>query len=101
MKESELNKRVNFILNEFDGLPTIEPSALWNEALIQKLQSAPSKAVNRKSYAAVIVAAFFILLNVVIILNAIKPNQELESTRKVQLESISKELLINTISIKN
>ena len=102
MKESELKNRVLQKLNEFETLENIQPSEDWNQSLMKKIGSARSKPMTGISAAKFAVAALFILLvNIGFILNSVIRNSKLPGRHDSELQIISKEFLINPVSINN
>ena len=102
MKESALSDKVMQKLNEFEMMANIQPSAGWNESLINKIASAKSDpASNLSSARFAIPVLFIVLVNIVFFLNTIITNSHQDSYKDKELQVISEEFLINPISIKN
>ena len=101
MNQTVLNNEVLKSLNEFDTLGTIQPSAQWNESLMEKLAtSKPSSSVLPKTKFTVIVL-LIVLFNIGFILKVMINNSGKTQNRNSELSVISKELLINPITINN
>jgi len=102
MEDPGLNSKVSKMLKEFDSIDDIEPSAGWNQSLMNRLSAS-------KSYSApifptagfTVVVLLFVLINLGYALNAIISGPNGVSHRDKELMVISKELLINPISINN
>jgi hypothetical protein len=102
MKESAFSDKVVQKLNEFERMQNIQPSAGWNESLLNKIASAKSgSASNLPSAGFAIPVLFIVLVNIVLFLNIIIDNSYQGSYKDNELQVISEELLINPISIKN
>ena len=104
MKKSSIDGKVFQKLNEFETLKNIEPSSGWNSSLMNRLASLSSASVSTVTYGStrfVITVLFFILINVGFILNSIIHNSHHNLYKNKELETISQELLINPVSIKN
>ncbi len=100
MKESELNKIVNDKLNEFDMLDELHPTTELNLKLMNRIATTSSSATSSSIQFALVVillvsinAGFFISIN--------RNNNHQALNRKGELSIVSKELLINPISIHN
>jgi hypothetical protein len=102
MKESAFSDKVIHKLNEFEMMENIQPSAGWNESLMNKIASAKSGSPsNLPSAGFAIPVLFIVLVNIVLFLNTIITNSYQGSYKDKELQVISEELLINPISIKN
>ena len=102
MKESAFSDKVMQKLNEFEMMQNIQPSAGWNESLMNKIASAKSgSASNLSSARFAIPVLFIVLINIVFFLNTIITNSQQDSYKDKELQVISEEFLINPISIKN
>jgi hypothetical protein len=104
MKESSIDSIVSQKLNEFESLKNIEPSPGWNRSLINRLASLSPASVSTVTYGStrfIITVLFFILINFGFILNSIIHNSHHNLYKDKELETISQELLINPVSIKN
>jgi hypothetical protein len=102
MKEQELRNRILQKLNEFETLENIQPSEKWNLSLMQKIEFARSNPIKGLSAGKFVVAALFLLLvNLGFILNTVihDSKQPLQHDRELQI--VSKEFLINPVSINN
>jgi hypothetical protein len=100
MKESAFSGGVMEKLNEFEMLQNIQPSEGWNESLKNKITSAKfGSASNLSSARFTIPVLFIVLINIVLYLNTIINNSHQGSYKDKELQLISKELLINPISI--
>ena len=102
MEESVLNRKVLRILNEFESIEDIQPSADWNQSLMNRLSSSGSPTTPRFTttrYAAVIL--LFVLVNLGFILNSILGGSFQTIHNDKELMVISNELFVNPISINN
>jgi hypothetical protein len=102
MKESELSNKIIQRLNEFETLEYLNPSANWNQSLMNKLTSAKLKATSKISTnKPFIMVLFIVLINIGFILNEVIGDSRQAKYRDKELQVISKELLINPVSINN
>ena len=102
MEESVLNRKVLRILNEFEAIEDIQPSADWNQSLMKRLSSPESSTTpifNTTRYAAVIL--LFVLVNLGFILNSILGGSFQTLHNDKELMVIATELFVNPISINN
>jgi hypothetical protein len=100
MKESDLHSKALQTLKEFESMEDIQPSADWNVSMMARISSAkinpvPGSTVPRVALVLLVV----ILANLGIILSAISNNSRQSFNRGTQLQTISKEFLINPTSI--
>jgi hypothetical protein len=102
MKETKRNNIVLQTLMEFENMPDIQPTTGWNQELMGKLAKtkpySPS-ILPRTSIAAIVL--LIILVNIGFILKSVIINSGNNLHRNNELQVISKELLINPISLKN
>jgi hypothetical protein len=98
MKESEFSDGVKQILNEFEAIPDIQPSAEWNLSLMNRLVSSKPRAISNLSLSRYnIMVLFIILINIGFILNTVIRNTPKDQLRDMELKAVSQELLINPI----
>lgn len=106
MEAPKFNKKAAEMIEAFAHLDPIEPSEDWQQSLLRKLadtKPAPEATFSPMSYTAVMV--FFILLNCVFVFSLMKKETPLRmesygqyNNRVARLETISKELLMNSSS---
>ena len=99
MEAPELNHKASKMLEAFEHLNAIEPSEEWHQSLLHKLSDtkpAPEATFSPMSYTAVMV--FFILINAVFVFSTLKKETPQYNNRVARLETISKELLMNSSS---
>jgi hypothetical protein len=102
MKESILGDKILQKLNEFETLENIQPSEGWNQSLMQKIGSASANPIKGLSAAKFVVAALFILLvNIGFILNSVIRDSKQSVSHDSELQIISKEFLVNPVSINH
>jgi hypothetical protein len=102
MKESLLGDKILQKLNEFETLENIQPSEDWNQSLMQKIGSASTRPIKGLSAAKFAAAALIILLvNISFILNSVIRDSKQPMPHDSELQIISKEFLINPVSINN
>lgn len=102
MKDPELHKKVLQTLNEFETMENIQQSEEWNKSLMERLATVKADSPSVFSYVKYTIAALLvILINIGFILTAINndPHQTLQ--KDIELQIISKELLINSNSVNN
>jgi hypothetical protein len=102
MKESKENNDLLKTIEVFDNIAVLHPSEEWNQSLMTRLVSVKPYAtpVSMTTKISVLVV-FIVLLNVGFILNAFISNSHRRVQRNNDLKVISKELLINPVSINN
>ena len=102
MQEQELNNRVSQTLQEFESIENIQPSAEWNDSLMQRLSVAKQNSTTTfylPKYAVVI--AFVVMANIGFVFKTMMNDSQQTPSRDKELQVISKELLINPGSINN
>ncbi len=101
MNEAEINKKVNQLMSDFENTEEIWVSSEWNQSLLNKLSSNKRNLGKSRSRKIVYILLIVFVANAGIVLNIInnKSNQLIKQESK--LKTISKELLINPISINN
>ena len=93
-----MNKEKN-ILEQFESLSSIEPSAEWNDQLMQKLNHSQRVSGNASANKLVLLATVVLLaVNVFSVSNKFKSDNEQQSREK--LKNVATEFLINTSSSK-
>ena len=93
-----MNKEKN-ILEQFESLSSIEPSAEWNDQLMQKLNHSQRVSGNASANKLVLFATVVLLaVNVFSVSNKLKSDNEQQSREK--LKNVATEFLINTSSSK-
>ena len=93
-----MNKEKN-ILEQFESLSSIEPSAEWNDKLMQKLNRSQRVSGNASANKLVLFATVVLLaVNVFSVSNKFKSDNEQQSREK--LKNVATEFLINTSSSK-
>ena len=102
MEEPVLDNKAILMLKELDTIEDIQPSENWNQALVDKLYASKysSKPIFTSTKLAIIVL-FIILINVGYIIGTVINSSKQDIHRNKVLQVISKEFLINPISIKN
>ena len=102
MKEQELKKKIFNAIQEFESLENIESSTEWNNSLIQKLShKKPNSRFVIASPNYLLIVMLIAALNIGFIFKTINTNSNQTSSRKEELKLVSKELLINPISLNN
>jgi hypothetical protein len=102
MEESVLNMKVLKILNEFDAIEDIQPSADWNQSLMNRISSSkPHSLPDFLPARFALVVMLFVLVNLGFILSSLIGNSNKVLYRDKELLVISNELLINPVSINN
>ena len=102
MKKQELNNKVSQALHEFDSMKNLQPSAEWNDSLMQKLSVAKPNSITTHSTSKVVILILFIVLaNVGFVFKTVMNDSQQIPRRANELQVISKELLINSSSSTN
>jgi hypothetical protein len=100
MKESEFNNEVLHKLADFEQVGNILPSKEWNDALVSRIAMIKSKTSSKHlvtKYTFIII--LIILINIGFILNSFIRITNHSSGRNNELNVISKELMVNPVSI--
>ena len=100
MNEFELNKIVNSKLSEFEMLDSIHPEADLNMKLMNRLATSSSSS-KTFSFQFVLIVILLISINIGFLFTINKSDNHQSLNRKGELSIVSKELLINPISINN
>jgi hypothetical protein len=102
MKESDLKYIVQQKLVDFDNVSPIQPSEEWNRSLMMKLEHSKRSSNAGFTTARFLMAVLLlVLINLGFILNSIMRNSDKINYRSNDLQIISKQLLINPVSINN
>ena len=102
MKDLTLSNRVLQKLIEFESMEDIQPSAGWNDSLKRRMSSEKTRSASGYMSARFIITVLFIvLINLGFVLNTIYRNSHQNLYKNKDLETLSQELLINPVSIKN
>jgi hypothetical protein len=98
MKEAELNSKVSQKLADFEMVGNIMPSSEWNELLMKRISVADSGSRSNHSVTKyTIVMIFIVLVNLGFIVNSLARNTQRSSDRTSDLNTISKEMMVNPI----
>jgi hypothetical protein len=100
MKESPVSKNVLRKLDEFDKIGNIHPSDHWNQTLMERLATVKVNSGSdfpKTKFSVVLLVLF--LVNLGFIMNAILRDTGKSLNRNNELQAISKELLINPITL--
>ncbi len=100
MKETEIDNQVSRMLMQFEDLDNLQPSEGWNEALTKKLSTTKQISAMPKSKL-LMVSMFFIILNAGFIVKIFLSSSNAGANNNTSLQTISKEFLINPISLNN
>ena len=96
------NIKVMDALKEFETIENIEPSDDWNRSLMERLSSVKPRSASIFPSTKMLVAIVFVVtINIYFLLNALVIHSGYSVHRNNDLKVISRELLINPISIKN
>jgi len=89
-------------LKEFETIENIETTDDWNRSLMERLASVKPRSASPFTSTKMLVAIVFVVtLNIYFLLNALVIHPGYSAHRNNDLKVISRELLINPISIKN
>ena len=100
MKESELDKIIDDKLSEFEMLDVIHPESDLNMKLMKRIATTSSSS-KPFSVQFVLIVILLISVNVGFLFTINKKENNQALNRKGELSIVSKELLINPISINN
>jgi hypothetical protein len=102
MRESAISEKVNQKLSEFENIVNIQPSAEWNNTLMNRFDSAKRGSNSSQIFTGLMIPIIFVvLINIGFIMNTVIKNSHQPSTKDQEFRLISEELLINPVSIKN
>ena len=101
MNKSAIDNKVLQKLKEFETIESIEPSADWNQSLLDKIEHVNPSSSGFSSAKYTIVILFIILINIGFFLSTMFNNSQKVICRNNDLQVISKELLINPTSLNN
>ncbi|MCX6156995.1 MAG: hypothetical protein NTY74_03335 [Ignavibacteriae bacterium] len=84
-------------LNEYESIESIQPSAEWNNSLMNRLNSAkPNKNKRYSPLGIAVIITFIVVINLGFLIKSLMDNAEDSQQRNMDLQVISKELLINS-----
>lgn len=101
MEESGSNNKIKLKLNKFESLEDIDVSANWDITFGQKLASRNQNKTNGSSFIKLTVVAVIVLINISYIFKVYTNSSRSIPEKDMELSLISKELLINPISLNN
>ena len=102
MNQQELNNEITQKLTEFDSLENIELSSNWNDSLLKKInQSQKHSLLRLNTTKFTFILVLIMLVNIGLFLNLMLGHKQNISQRCNDLQIISKELLINPVSLNN
>ena len=99
MKELALHIEVTQSLLEFETLKDNEISAEWEQSLINRINKSKLHSLSRLSLNMFVVTILIILFNLSFILNILIHNSPASSSHQRDLQMISKDFLINPVSL--
>lgn len=100
MKESPVSKNVLRKLDEFDKIGNIHPSDHWNQTLMEKLAAVKvNSGSDFTKTKFTVVLLLLLLVNLGFAMNAILRNTGRSLDRNNELQVISRELLINPVTL--
>ncbi|MDI1232718.1 MAG: hypothetical protein PSX81_00395 [bacterium] len=97
MKETDLNNKVENIINQFENIESRPINEEWNSRLMQKM--ARNNSIENRGLTAgkvSFVAVLFIILNIGFFVKTVSNNPIDSSERSSELKTISSELFINS-----
>ena len=102
MKQKEINNEITRKLTEFGSIENFELSADWNNSLLKKIDHSQKHSLLRLNATKfTFILVLITLLNIGLFLNSMLINKQTISHRCNDLQVISKELLINPVSLNN
>lgn len=99
MKNQVSQKKVAELLDRFESLPAVEPSAGWYEALNRRLSATPRQRKARPALTVAIV--LLVLINAAFLLKELLPDNAVITQNRRNLEVIAHDILINPDSASN
>jgi hypothetical protein len=102
MEDSPLNRKISKMLHDFESIENIQPSREWNKSLMDKLGcTKPASASKLPSTGIAFAFLLFVLINLGFVVNTMLNGSNLGNSSDKDLLVISKEFLINPISLNN
>jgi len=102
MNQQELNSEILQKLTEFDSLGNIELSEEWNNSLLKKIDYSQKHSLLRLNATKfTFILVLIMLINIGFFINTMLSHKQKISHRSNDLQVISKELLINPVSLNN
>jgi hypothetical protein len=96
-----MKDKIQQTLFEYEALASIEPSDEWQQSLLLKLAAKkPQADTSFSTKTAIVIGLLFIGVNMGFIFTKMTEKEDL-TNRDTVLQTISKELLINPLSMKN
>lgn len=96
-----MKDKIEQTLHEYEALASIEPSDEWQQSLLHKLAATkPQADTTFSTKTAMVIGLLFIVVNMGFIFTKMTEKEGL-TNRDTVLQTISKELLINPLSMKN
>lgn len=102
MNQQEINNDVLQKLTEFDSLENLVISSTWNDSLMKKIDHSQKHSflrLNATKFTLILI--LIMLINIGLFLNSMLDHKQDISHRCNDLQLISKELLINPVSLNN
>jgi hypothetical protein len=100
MKNQDLHNAVVQKLADFESIGNISPSKEWNDSMMKRLSFENSQPTSNKSVTKyTIVILILILVNIGFIANSFLRSSQPSFIRNNDLNVISKELMVNPVSI--
>jgi hypothetical protein len=102
MSNQELNKEISQKIMEFESLEDVSFPSEWKKTLMHKLDNCDNNSFLKFSTVKLgFFVIFILLINIGLLLNSMLGHKQNISHRNYNLEIISKELLINPVSLNN
>ncbi|MEI6506984.1 MAG: hypothetical protein WCO54_00775 [Bacteroidota bacterium] len=101
MNESEINNRVNQLMSEFENIEKISVASEWSHSLLMKKISNKRHLAKNRSSKLIYLMLIIFIANVGIVFKIGKTKPIQISKQESKFKTISKELLVNPISINN
>lgn len=102
MKNGENTNSTEQLLSAFDNLDSIRPSSNFEQSLFLKISATKQQAPTHITTTVFVgIATVFVLINIGFVLSTFNNGLSQPTNRGAALQIISKELLINPISINN
>jgi hypothetical protein len=101
MEDPKINEIISKTLNEFDLMEQLQPSAGWNESLMDRLGRSAPVSSSRMPRAAIVAVMVMIVLNLAIFISQLKTSRGGPDGRDAEYRIISHELLSNPVSLRD
>ena len=101
MEVPNIDEIISKTLKGFDLMEELQPSAGWNESLMNKLSRSAPLSSSRMPRAAIVAVMVMIVVNLAIFISQLKISPGRSDGRDAEYKIISHELLSNPVSLRD